>query len=74
VIVDQLDFAKAKSLQKGATNASFAIQDRIHSTAINAKALSKRSLTSLAFHCGSKQMNNVIIIEYAELIRSPRRL
>jgi len=28
----------------------------------------KGSFTSLALHCGSKQMNNVIIIKYAEMI------
>jgi hypothetical protein len=65
---------KPKSLCNGATYGSFAIQNHIEFRTIKAIALRKGDLTSLAFNCGSQQMNNVIIIKHAEIVPFRRRI
>ena len=51
-----------------------AVQKRAEIGTINAIALCKRGLTSLAFNCRSHQISNVIVIKHHEINRFPRRL
>jgi hypothetical protein len=71
--VGDIHLAKPKSFHKRATYGSFAIQNHIDHSAINAATVRKSGLTSLAFNCTFQQMNNVIIIKNA-IMPFPRRL
>jgi len=57
-------FVKPKSLCNCAANRSFAAQNQIQVSPINTVVLRKCDLTSLAFYCGSQQMNEVIIAKH----------
>jgi hypothetical protein len=63
-LLDDVHFAEPNSLCKRITYASFAMQSLIELGTINAVALRKGDLTSLAFDCCLQQMNNVIILKY----------
>jgi hypothetical protein len=63
-LLDDVHFAEPDSLCNRITYASFAMQNLIELGTINAVALRKGDLTSLAFDCGLQQMNNVIIVKY----------
>jgi len=52
-------FAKPKSLRNRIAHRSFAAQNHIQVSAINVVVFGKSALTSLAFNCGSQQINDV---------------
>jgi hypothetical protein len=55
---------KPQSFHDSGAYTSSALQSRIEISAINAMALCKSRLTSLAFDRGFQQSNNVIIVKY----------
>ena len=56
-------YAKPESVCDRMAHRSFAAQNHVQITAIDAMVLRKGGLTSLALNCGSQQIENVIIIE-----------
>jgi hypothetical protein len=57
-------FVKSKSLCNCVANRSFAPQNHVQVSPINAEVLRKCDLTSLAFNCDSQQVNEVIVVKY----------
>jgi hypothetical protein len=57
-------FVKPKGLCNCVANRFFAAQNHVQVSPINVVVLRKCDLTSLAFNCGSQQMNEVIIAKH----------
>jgi len=57
-------YAKPESVCDRMAHRSFAAQNHVQVTAIEAMVLRKGGLTSLALNCGSQQIENVIIIKH----------
>src|SRR6516225_293484 len=62
--LEDVHLAKPKSSCKRGAYAPSAVQKRAEIGTINAMALCKRGLTSLAFNCRSHQISNVIVIKH----------
>ena len=63
-LLGDVHFVKPKSLCNCVANRFFAAQNHIQVSPINVVVLRKCDLTSLAFNCGSQQMNEVIIAKH----------